>query len=173
MKPINQHELNKGYFNFIAHFVALILFVVVCVACFFMANRRELKLLAEQSRRYDQLAYQRDEVAARFDQMLFRLRALSQYVNADAQELSNQALLINGVQSENNRVRGMLEETGGGETAEVPASELYRKMTRHVVVLASLKDSLSQTRFSSESLRQQLDACSKATRKAVNNLNRF
>ncbi|RPE05763.1 hypothetical protein EGT74_25710 [Chitinophaga lutea] len=171
MKPINQHELNKGYFNFIAYFVALILLVVVCVACFFSANRHELKLLAEEVRRYDQLAYQREEVAARFDQMLFKLRAFSQYVNADAQVLSNQALLINGVQSENNRVRGLLEENAGDGAA--PGSELYQKMTRHVVVLAGLKDSLSQTRFSSESLRQQLDACSKATRKAVNNLNRF
>lgn len=172
MKPINQHELNKGYFNFITHFVALILFVVVCVACFFIVNRQELKLLAEQSRRYDQLAYQREELVSRFDQILLKLRALSQYVNADAQELSNQALLINGVQSENNKVRGLLEEAEGEEDV-VPANELHRKMTRHVVVLASLKDSLSQTRFSSESLRQQLDACSKATRSAVKNLNRF
>lgn len=171
MKPINQHELNKGYFNFIAYFVALILFVVVCVACFFITNRRELKLLAEQSRHYDQLAYQREELTTRFDQVLFKLRAFSQYVSADAQVLSNQALLINGVQSENNKVRGLLDGAEGPDA--VPANELYRKMTRHVVVLASLKDSLSQSRFSSESLRQQLDGCSKATRNAVKNLNRF
>ena len=170
MKPINQQELNRGYFNFIVYFVALILLVVVCVAGFFMTNRQELKLLAEETRRYDQLAYRRDEVATRFDQVLFKLRALSQYVNADAQELSNQALLINGVQSENNRVRGLLEEA---EENNATGNELYRKMTRHVVVLAGLKDSLSQTRFSTESLRQQLDACSRSTRTAVRNLNRF
>ncbi|WP_343302951.1 hypothetical protein AAHN97_15480 [Chitinophaga niabensis] len=171
MKPINQHELNKGYFNFITHFVALILFVVACIACFFVTNRQELKLLAEQSRRYDELTYQREELVSRFDQILLKLRALSQYVNADAQELSNQALLINGVQSENNKVRGLLEEEEGEDA--IPANDLYRRMTRHVIVLASLKDSLSQTRFSSESLREQLDACSKATRNAVRNLNRF
>lgn len=170
MKPINQHELNKAYFHFIAHFVALLLFVVACVSCFFMVNRRELKLLTAQNRRYDEVAYQREEVVTRFDQVLFKLRALSQYVSADARELSNQAVLINGVLSENNRVRGLLETS---RPAGLPAGELYAGMTRHVIVLAGLKDSLSQTRFSSESLRQQLDACSRATRKAVNNLNRF
>ena len=170
MKPVNQHELNKGYFNFIIHFVVLILFVVACAACFFITTRQELKLLSAQARMYDQQAYQREELTARFDQVLHKLRALSQYVNADARELSNQALLINGMQVENNRVRGLLE---ANHEEPSPGYELYGKMTRQVVVLASLKDSLSQTRFSTESLRQQLDACGAATKSAIKKLNRY
>lgn len=170
MKPVNQPELNRGYFHFIIHFVVLVLFVIMCTAGFFITSRQELKLLSAQAHRYDQQAYQREELTARFDQVLHKLRALSQYVNADARELSNQALLINGVQVENNRVRGLLE-AGRGEPA--PGHELYGKMTRQVVALASLKDSLSQTRFSTESLRQQLDACGLATKNAIKKLNRY
>ncbi|WP_346319690.1 hypothetical protein [Chitinophaga sp. YIM B06452] len=170
MKPVNQHELNKGYFNFIIHFVVLILFVVGCAACFFITARQELKLLSAQARLYDQQAYQREELTGRFDQVLHKLRALSQYVNSDARELSNQALLINGVQVENNRVRGLLE---ANREEPAPGYELYGKMTRQVVALASLKDSLSQTRFSTESLRQQLDACGLATKSAIKKLNRY
>jgi hypothetical protein len=170
MKPVNQYELNKGYFNFIIHFVVLVLLAVLCTAGFFLASKQELKLLSAQAGRYDRQAYQREELTARFDQVLFRLRALSRYVNADARELSNQALLINGVQAENNRVRGLLE---AGRNEPAPGYELYGKMTRQVVALASLKDSLSQTRFSTESLRQQLDACGQNNKQAIKRLNRY
>lgn len=171
MKPINLHELNKAYFKFIIHFVILILFVLVGVACFFFTSRHELKLLGEQSRSYDQLAYYREEVTNRFDNVLLKFRSLTQYVNADAQELSNQALLINGVQSDNNRVRGLLDERR--QMNVVPSYELYGKMTRSVMILASLKDSLSQTRFQMESLRDQLESCSKSTKKAMDKLNGY
>lgn len=171
MKPINLHELNRAYFNFIIHFVILILFVLIGVACFFFTSRHELQLLGEQSRSYDQLAYYREEVTNRFDHMLVKFRSLTQYVNADAQELSNQALLINGVQADNNRVRGLLDERRQLEI--VPSYELYGKMTRNVMVLASLKDSLSQTRFQMESLREQLEACDNSTRKAMKKLNGY
>lgn len=171
MKPINLRELNKAYFSFIIHFVVLILVVLVCVACFFFTNRHELKLLAGQSRAYDQLAYYREEVTSRFDHMLVKLKALTQYVNADAQELSNQALLINGVQADNNKVRGLLDERKDLDV--IPSYELYGKMTRNVMVLASLKDSLSQTRFQMESLREQLNACDKSTQAAMKKLNGY
>ena len=170
MKPVNQYELNKGYFNFIIHFVVLVLLAVLCTAGFFLSSKQELKLLSAQAGRYDRQAYQREELTARFDQVLSRLRALSRYVNADARELSNQALLISGVQSENNRVRGLLEAS---RDEPAPGYELYGKMTRQVVALAGLKDSLSQTRFSTESLRQQLDACGLAAKKAIKKLNRY
>ncbi|WP_291911123.1 type VI secretion system TssO [Chitinophaga sp. CB10] len=171
MKPINLQELNRSYFKFIIHFVILILFVLMGVACFFFTGRHELRLLGEQSRTYDQLTYYREEVTSRFDNVLLKLRSLSQYVNADAQELSNQALLINGVQSDNNRVRGLLDERR--QLTVAPSYELYGKMTRNVMVLASLKDSLSQTRFQMESLREQLEACDHSTKKAMKKLNGY
>ncbi|MBV7529401.1 hypothetical protein [Chitinophaga sp. sic0106] len=171
MKPINLHELNRSYFKFIIHFVILILFVLIGVASFFFTGRHELQLLGEQSRTYDQVAYYRDEVNSRFDNVLLKFRSLAQYVNADAQELSNQALLINGVQSDNNRVRGLLDERK--ELTVVPSYELYGKMTRNVMILASLKDSLSQTRFQMESLREQLEDCDHSTKKAMKKLNGY
>jgi hypothetical protein len=171
MKPINQLELNKAYVNFIVHFVALVLFVLVCISCFFITNRHEMKLLTAQSRAYEKLTYDREEVVQRFDHLLLKFQRLGQYVAADAQELSNQSLLITGVHTDNNKVKGLLSMRK--ITDEHPSFELYGTMTRNVMVLASLKDSLSQTRFQMESLRDQLDGCAKSTRDAVKRLNRY
>lgn len=174
MKPINLHELNRAYLKFVLHFVSLILFVLICVACFFTTGRFEMNLLTQQSRQYEKMGYYREEVTHHFDDALVKFNALTQYVNADAQELSNQALLINGIQSDNNKVRGLLEERKADPNLAPTASQdFYEKMTRNVVILASIKDSLSQTRYQSASLREQLDACGRTSHKAIDDLNRL
>ena len=174
MKPINVRELNKAYFNFVIYFVSLILFVLICVSCFFITSRYEMNLLTQQSRQYEKMSYYREEVTHQFDDALVKFKTLTQYVNADAQELSNQALLINNIQSDNNKVRGLLDERkADASLAPAPSQDLYEKMTRNVIILASIKDSLSQTRYQMESLRDQLDLCSKASKDAMKQINGY
>lgn len=174
MKPINVRELNKAYFKFVVHFVSLILFVLICIACFFITSRYEMNLLTQQSRQYEKMGYYREEVTHHFDDALVKFKTLTQYVNADAQELSNQALLINNIQSDNNKVRGLLDERKADVTLLLaPSQDFYEKMTRNVVILASIKDSLSQTRYQMESLREQLERCSKASKDAMDKINGY
>ncbi|HEY0273781.1 MAG TPA: hypothetical protein VGC22_11390 [Chitinophaga sp.] len=174
MKPINVRELNQAYLRFVLHFVSLILFVLICIACFFVTSRYEMNLLSQEARQYEKLGYYREEVTHHFDDALVKFKALTQYVNADAQELSNQALLINSIQTDNNKIRGLLDERKADPSlAPAPSQDLYEKMTRNVIILASIKDSLSQTRYQSASLRDQLEACSKASHDVIEQINRI
>ena len=166
MKPINAHELNKAYLGFILHFLWLLLFIIFCTIGYFVTNRQELQLLSHSARQYDQLKFTREEVTGDFDQILGHLQSLSQYVRANPEEYSNQEVLMNAVEAGTQHVRGLLETDSLGG----PSLDLYRKMTGHVSLLSTMKDSLSQTRFEIESLRAQLGACGKTNQDAAREL---
>lgn len=168
MKPINTHELNKAYLGFVLHFFWLLVIIILVIIGYFVTNRQELQLLSYRARQYDQLRYTREEMTGQFDMILQRMRSLSQYVKADPEEYSNQEVLMNAVEAGTQRIKGALEGQGNGLGG--PATELYRKMTGHITLLSTMKDSLAQTRFEIESLRAQLDACGKTNRDAAKDL---
>jgi hypothetical protein len=168
MKPVNTRELKNAYLSFLTHFLWLLSIIILCTVSYFATTRREMELLSKRAREYDQIKYNREVITGRFDDVLWRLRALTQYVKADPTAYSNQAVLMNDVQAGDERIRGMLEEEG--DSLADPATDLYRRMSGHVVLLTTLKDSLSQTRFQIESLREQLKACSTTNQAAARTL---
>ena len=168
MKPINTRELKSAYLSFLTHFLWLLFIIILCTVSYFATSRREMELLSKRAREYDQIKYNREEITGRFDDVLWRLRALTQYVKADPEEYSNQAVLMNAVQAGDQGIRGMLEEEG--DSLADPATDLYRRMASQVALLTTLKDSLSRTRFQIESLRDQLKACSAANQDAARTL---
>jgi hypothetical protein len=168
MKPVNTRELRNAYLGFVAHFCWLLILIILCTVSYFATSRREMELLSKRAREYDQIKYNREEISGRFDNVLWRLRALTQYVKADPEEYSNQAVLMNAVQAGDQGIRGMLDDEA--DSLDDPARSLYRRMSGHVVLLSTLEDSLSQTRFQIESLREQLNACSTANQAAARTL---
>lgn len=168
MRPINIRELKGAYIGFMAHFLWLLILIILCTVSYFATSRREMELLSKRAREYDQIKYNREEISGRFDNVLWRLRSLTQYVKADPEEYSNQAVLLNAVQAGDQGIRGMLD--GESDSLDDPARYLYRRMSGHVVLLTTMEDSLSQTRFQIESLREQLNACSAANQAAARSL---
>jgi septal ring factor EnvC (AmiA/AmiB activator) len=168
MKPVNTRELSHAYRTFLLYFLTFIVFALLCAFCFFATSKHELNLLGARTQQYDKLLYTREDVTAQFDLILQRLQSLSQYVQANATEMNNQAVLLNAIESSNQRVKGLLDDMDNN--TETASFGIYRGITDHVNLLSGLKDSLSQTRFQIESLRSQLDACSRTNQEAARNL---
>lgn len=168
MKPINTRELNKAYRTFALYFLCFLLFALLCVSCFFITSGKEMELLSQQAKQYDKLMYTRQEITTQFDYILLRLQTVSRYTS-NAGDMSDQTVLMNAIQSGNERIKGLLDDMP--ENIQGPSFAIYRGMTGNVRSLSGLKDSISQTRFQIESLRSQMDDCNTTIKKLTSILN--
>ncbi|WP_316798425.1 hypothetical protein [Pedobacter frigidisoli] len=163
MRPINALEIRSSYWRFILSFTFLTAFSLCCIYLFFAASDKEYVLLEQKVKETEQLSSLRKEINTNFDLILLRFKELSKYRNYNADELSKQGILLGEIQNANYRIKDLI--------AKKPYSsisfDLYDKLNNNVGAMAGLQDSLSDSRFSIESYRDQLDHCLKANRTAV------
>lgn len=166
MKAINALEIKKSYTSFILHFIFLSGFSLFCIYLFFAASDREYVLLEEKVRETEQLSSLRKEINTNFDLILLRFKELSKYRNYNADELSKQGILLGDIQNANYKIKDLIAKKPQASIS----FDLYDKLNANVSAMAGLQDSLSDSRFSIESYRDQLDNCLKANRSAVSRI---
>ena len=167
MKPINNTDLNQAYRKFIMYLVTLLGFAIIIVYFFFVTSGRELVLLNARAKKTDQLIALRNDINNDFELILLRMQQLSQYAKMNSQELNNQTLLLNDIQENNQHIQERLQSN----PYPLKSFELYKKLSNDIETIASIKDSLFTTRFQIESLRSQLESCSRVNKTTINQLN--
>ncbi|HMG10259.1 MAG TPA: hypothetical protein VK609_17210 [Mucilaginibacter sp.] len=167
MKPINNTDLNRAYRKFIMYLVTLLGFAIIIVYFFFATSGRELVLLNARAKKTDQLIALRNDINNDFELILLRMQQLSQYAKMNSQELNNQTLLLNDIQESNQHIQERLQSN----PYPLKSFELYKKLSNDIETIASIKDSLFTTRFQIESLRSQLESCSRVNKTTINQLN--
>lgn len=163
MKPINALEIKKSYTRFILNFIFLSGFSLFCIFLFFEASDQEYVLLEQKVNQTEQLSSLRKEINTNFDLILVRFKELSKYRSYNADELSKQGILLGDIQNANYKIKDLIAK----KPAQSVSFDLYDKLNNNVGAMASLQDSLSDSRFSIESYRDQLNNCLKANRSAV------
>jgi len=167
MKPVNNTDLNRAYRKFIMYLITLLGFAILIVYFFFATAGRELDLLNARVRKTDQLIALRTDINNSFELILLRMQQLSQYAQINSQELGNQSQLLNDIQESNQHIQERLQSN----PYPLKSFELYKKLSDDIETIATVKDSLFTTRYQIESLRSQLDACSRVNKTAINELN--
>lgn len=166
MKPVNAKELKRAYIIFGVSFLVLATFSIVCLSCFFATRRYERKLLQQEVDQADRVLAGRKDINTQFDLITARLNDLSRFTNINAEEMDNQALMLQDVQDAVFKINEILKK----QRTTAPSFQLYRKMADDVTVIAGIQDSLFSTRFQLESMREQLDACLRVNKAAANKL---
>jgi len=166
MKPINAFEIKKSQRLFILYFILLSLFSVCCVFLFFAASDREYFLLEKKVKETDKLTLLRKEINTNFDLILLRFSELGKFNKYNADELSKQAILLEDIQNANYRIKDLIAK----KPVASESFELYEKLNNNVGVMASLQDSLFDSRFSIQSYKDQLDDCLKINRAAISRI---
>lgn len=169
MKPINSRDITRSYRNFILLFLLLLIFTVTGVYFYFLTSDHEVVLLNERAREADRLVAIRNDINYDFEKILQRMQQLSDYTsNLSASEMNNQTLLMNEIQETNQDIQNKLQTN-----LTLPKSfQLYQKLSSNITTAATVKDSLSTTRFMIESLRQQLETCNHTNETAIKKIKR-
>lgn len=166
MRPINAKELKRAYIVFGVNFIVLAGFSILCLYFFFGAKDYEYRLLQDDVDRAEQLLSKRRDINTQFELIIARFNDLSQFHTIDAQEMDNQAAMLQDIQAANFKVKDMLKEAD----SHTPSFELYGKLSDDVGQMAGIQDSLFNTRFQLESVKSQLDGCLRVNRAAGNKL---
>lgn len=163
MKPINAFEIRKSYRIFLLYFLFLTVSAIGCIYLFFAASDREYVLLEKKVAETEKLTILRKEINTKFDIILLRFSELSKFRNYDANELSKQAILLGDIQDANAKLKDLISR----KPVNSPSFELYERLNNNVSALAVQQDSLSNTRFSIESYREQLNNCIRINKTAA------
>lgn len=166
MKPINVQELNRSYKVFVVNFILLISFALLCVYFFFAASQYEYAILEDKVKQTDQLLAKRKEINTRFDMVLQRFKELSKYTSINAEEMNNQAILLEDIQNTNFKIKDIIKK----QQATSSSFLLYKKMSDDVTQMAGIQDSLFTTRFQIENIRTQLESCLHTNQSAADKL---
>ncbi|MBC6112727.1 type VI secretion system TssO [Pedobacter fastidiosus] len=166
MKPINAIEIRSSYIRFILNFVFLTLFSLVCIYLFFAASDFEYTLLDKKVKESEKLSYLRKDINTNFDLILVRFKELAQYRDYNANEMSKQGILLNDIQTSNNRIKDLISKK-----PEVSASfDLYEKINNNVGAMADLQDSLIKSRGDIQRYKEQINDCQRANQSAANKI---
>lgn len=160
MKPINAQELSRSYRLFIANFILLIAFSLLCVYLFFAASKYEYQILENEVKQTDQLLSRRKDINIKFDMILYRFKQLSKYTYFNSEEMNNQAILLEDIQNTNYKIQEIIKKQESKDGSFL----LYKKMTEDVAQMAGIQDSLSTTRFQIENVKSQLESCIKSNK---------
>ncbi|TDO24919.1 hypothetical protein [Pedobacter duraquae] len=163
MKPINAFEIKKSQRLFILNFILLSIFSVFCVSLFFMASDREYFLLEKKVKETEKLSLLRKEINTNFDLILLRFNELSKYHEYNPDEQSKQAIILADIQDANYRVKELIAK----QPAASQSFELYEKLNKNVGVMASLQDSLYDSRYSIQNYKEQLAECQRINKAAI------
>lgn len=166
MRPINAKELKRAYIVFGVNFMVLAGFSLLCLYFFFGARDYEYRLLQGDVDKAEQLLSKRRDINMQFELIISRFNDLSQFHTIDAQEMDNQATMLQDIQAANFKVKDMLKEAD----SDAPSFELYKKLSDDVGQMAGIQDSLFNTRFQLESIKGQLDACLRVNHSAEHKL---
>ncbi|TCD07626.1 hypothetical protein EZ449_13905 [Pedobacter frigidisoli] len=166
MKPINALEIRKAYIKFISNFVFLTLFSILCIFLFFVAADFEYALLDKKVKEAEKLSYLRKDINTNFDLILVRFKELAQYRDYNANEMSKQGILLNDIQTSNNRIKDLISKK-----PEASASfDLYEKINNNVGAMADLQDSLLKSRGDIQRYKEQINDCQRANQSAANKI---
>jgi hypothetical protein len=160
MKPINAFEIKRSYRIFILNFAILTIFSVACVFLFFAASDHEYVLLEKKVQEAEKLSSLRKEINSNLDLVLLRFRELSKYQTYNADELSQQSILLEDIQNTNFKIKELIKQKPGPTVS----FDLYEKINNNIATMASLQDSLQVSRYTIESYRDQLNDCLKSRR---------
>jgi DNA repair ATPase RecN len=166
MKPINAQELSKSYRLFVLNFIMLTAFTLVCIYFFFAASRYEYAILEDKVKQTDQLLLKRKEINTSFDMILYKFKELSRYTSINSEELNNQAILLEDIQNNNFKIKELIKKQQSAASSFL----LYKKMSDDVTQMASIEDSLFNTRFQIENVRTQLESCLHTNQSAADKL---
>jgi hypothetical protein len=166
MKPVNIKDLNRSYLIFLSYFIVLLAVSIVTVLLFFSTSNKELVLLNAKVKETDQLVSVRNDINNNFQLILLRMQQLSAYSKMNSDELNNQTILLNDIQTSNQLIQDKLQNY----PYPLKSFELYKKLSNNIVVIATIKDSLFTTRYQIESLRTQLESCNKINLAAMHKL---
>lgn len=165
MKPINAKELTESYRYFVINFVLLTAMGLTCIYLFFAASKYEYQILEEKVKQTDQLLSRRKEINTKFDMILLKFKELSKYTSINAEELNNQAILLEDIQNNNFKIKEILKKQ-----PSTSSFLLYKKMSDDVTQMAGIEDSLFTTRFQIENIRTQLESCLHTNQSAADKL---
>jgi hypothetical protein len=166
MKPVNSKDLNHSYLIFLLYFVILLIFSILTILFFFSTSDREVVLLNAKVKETDQLVTVRNDINKNFQVILLKMQQLSEYSKMNSDELNNQTILLNDIQTDNQLIQEKLQNN----PYPLKSFELYKKLSNNVVIIATIKDSLFTTRYQIESLRSQLESCNKINLAAMHKL---
>jgi DNA repair ATPase RecN len=166
MKPINAKELNRSYVLFSVNFIVLATFSIFCLYLFFAAQSYEYNLLRDEANQAEQLLSKRKDVNNQFDLILSRFNELSKFSSINAEEMDNQASMLEDIQNANFKIKDILKQ----QQSDMSSFKLYKKMTDDVTQMSGIQDSLFNTRFQLESIKTQLGSCLKVNHSAENKL---
>jgi hypothetical protein len=166
MRPVNSSDLNRAYRKFFLLFILLLAFSITGVYFFFITADQEISLLNRKVKESDRLVTIRSDINNDFDLIMERMQQLSDYTNMSSSELNNQTLLLNDIQTANQRIQDKLQQN----QLPLKSFELYQKLSNNINIAATIKDSLFTTRFQIESARSQLESCNKINQTAINKI---
>ncbi|MFC3561201.1 type VI secretion system TssO [Pedobacter jamesrossensis] len=166
MKPINAIEIRSAYIRFILNFVFLTLFSLFCIFLFFAASDFEYTLLDKKVKESEKLSYLRKDINTNFDLILVRFKELAQYRDYNANEMSKQGILLNDIQTSNNRIKDLISKKPEGSAS----FDLYEKINNNVGAMADLQDSLIKSRGDIQRYKEQINDCQRANQSAANKI---
>ncbi len=166
MKPVNAKELNRAYLVFSANFIILAAFAIFCLYMFFSARQYEYNLLQQDVDRAERMLAKRRDVNAQFDLVISRFNDLSKFTTLNAEELDNQAIMLQDIQKAVFNIKDLLKQQSSG----APSFQLYQKLADDVAQMAGIQDSLFNSRFQLESVKSQLESCLKLNHAAEDKL---
>ena len=166
MKPINAKELNRAYILFSADFIILAIFAIFCLSMFFAAKHYEYTILQKQVDDADQVLEKRRDINTKFELIISRFNDLSKFTAFNADEVDNQAIMLQDIQKAVFSIRDQLKQ----QPSNTPSFRLYQKMTDDVAQMAGIQDSLFNSRFQLESVKVQLESCLKVNQAAGDKL---
>jgi hypothetical protein len=166
MKPVNIKDLNRSYLIFLLYFVILLIFSILTILFFFSTSDKEVVLLNAKVKETNQLVTVRNDINKNFQVILLKMQQLSEYSKMNSDELNNQTILLNDIQTDNQLIQEKLQNN----PYPLKSFELYKKLSNNVVIIATIKDSLFTTRYQIESLRSQLESCNKINLAAMHKL---
>jgi len=166
MKPVNLKDLNRSYLIFILYFAILLIFSTLTVLFFFSTSDKESVLLNAKVKETDQLVAVRNDINRNFQVILLKMQQLSEYSKMNSDEMNNQTILLNDIQTSNQLIQEKLQSN----PYPLKSFELYKKLSNNITIIATIKDSLFTTRYQIESLRSQLESCNKINLAAMHKL---
>lgn len=162
MKPINATDLNKAYQIFLFNFLGLVGLSLVALYFYFAAVQAEFEILTDKVKSTEQLMSKRRNINNYFQKIYLNFNQLSRYTSSN-EDMNNQVILLDDIKMSNSKIEELIK----GEDEQRSSFQLYQKMTKDIVLMASIQDSLSSTRFQIENLRAQLNSCATTNKNAI------
>ncbi|GGH11572.1 MULTISPECIES: type VI secretion system TssO [Pedobacter] len=163
MKPINAIEIRSAYTKFILNFAFLTIFSILCIYLFFAASDYEYALLDKKVKETEKLSYLRKDINTNFDLIQVRFKELALYRDYNANEMSKQSILLNDIQSANNKIKELISK----KTENSPSFDLYAKLNNNVGAMADLQDSLIKSRGDIQRYKEQINDCQRINQAAA------